>query len=211
MLASRAVGQGKTIAFTSDASGRWNQLWQNWERFYDFWTLIFSGWVEGGEGSSEAVFNLMSYVQGDDLKLELSIFTKKLAENFSTQLITPDLKTVALDFYMITPGRYQAIVPKAQAGSYAFSLLGAGSKSVGTRVFDVTPEQKLERAAVDVDLELLERIANETGGKVSPDKTDLQNRSKNIRTDIDLTDWFLILAGLLLLLHRFLSIRLRLI
>jgi uncharacterized membrane protein len=211
LLASRAVGQGKTIAFTSDASGRWNQLWQNWERFYDFWTLIFSGWVEGGEGASEAVFNLMSYVQGDDLKLELSIFTKKLAENFSTQLITPDLKTLTLDFYMITPGRYQAIVPKAQSGSYAFSLLGAGNKSVGTRVFDVTPEQKLERAAVDVDLELLERVSNETGGKVSPNKTDLQSRSKNMRTDVDLTDWFLILAGALLLLHRFLSIRRRLI
>ncbi len=211
VLASMEVGKGKSIAFTSDASGRWNSNWQAWERFYDFWALLFTGWVEGGDSGLEVGYTLTPKLSGDLLKIELAVFAKKLADNFTAKLVSPDLKSSELDFIQIAPGRYEASFPKALAGSYAFTLISASGKSVGQRAFEVSAQQFQEGAAKAPALDVLENVAQATGGKINPQKVDLDLAVEASVMNRDLTSYFILLALLCILLHRFLTIRWRLL
>ena len=211
VLASMAIGKGKSIAFTSDAAGRWNSNWQAWERFYDFWALLFTGWVEGGDSGFEVGYTLTPKLSGDLLKLELAVFAKKLADNFTAKLVSPDLKSSELDFIQIAPGRYEASYPKASAGSYAFTLISASGKSVGERVFEIAAQRFEEGAAKTPDLVVMETIAQTTGGKINPQKVDLDLAVEASVVNKDLTNYFILVALFFIILHRFLTIRWRLL
>ena len=42
LLASWKYKKGKSIAFTSDVSGRWSRMWVGWRKFAKFWTDLTS-------------------------------------------------------------------------------------------------------------------------------------------------------------------------
>src|SRR5690606_23981521 len=77
LLASWRYGKGKSVAFTSDANGRWSNLWAAWPRFAMFWTeLIEALRPEGGEDGEAIPFTLRYAVERGELVLDLAVFSE---------------------------------------------------------------------------------------------------------------------------------------
>ena len=52
LLASMQVGLGRSVAWTSDATGRWSQAWLDWEGYVNFWSTVVKDTFPTAEGAS---------------------------------------------------------------------------------------------------------------------------------------------------------------
>ncbi len=170
VLVSWRYGLGKSVAFTSDLSGRWGRRWVEWPAFGRFvaqtarWTMRRSGnetflprfqWRgQRGEVSVDVLDRDDRFVNG--LKLEAS-------------LVDPSRRTRRVPLEQIAPGRYHGEFPVPRAGRYYITLSGRdGETQVGPRTFGLAVPYSSEYLDLGVDRGLLRDIAGITGGRVLP-------------------------------------------
>jgi uncharacterized membrane protein len=200
LLAQWQYGLGRSVAWTSDSTGRWARNWIGWDGFSKFFSQLV-GWTFPGEetGGIEATFE----TQGNETRLKV----QSVAEDGSPRdfyatgavVVGPDLVPRTVNLNQIAPGVYDAPVGEIDSGAYAIrvSQTRPGSPALGRTIGLVAPTAA-EYRLLGANDAFLAVLRSATGGRVvdtpaAPWVHDLATTS----TYTDLWPLLLILALLL--------------
>jgi uncharacterized membrane protein len=169
VLAHWQYGLGKSVAFTSDAAGRWGAEWIRWGKFRQFWgqTVRFVQrrmpaspyqlTLQRGrtEGTAEAVVDAVD----QDGK-----FVNFLEP--SGTLLRPDLEGRSLVFSQVGPGRYKATFPTDKSGGYVVNVRYREKGGEYLLRGGYVPPYQPEYHRFEDNAALLAAVAERTGGRV---------------------------------------------
>jgi uncharacterized membrane protein len=197
LLASMTAGKGRSIAFTSDANGRWSSNWARWSQMQPFWVdLLESLHPKKAQTDTSISFDVRSWIEGGELIVDLSLFGSAPQGPVTGELRTPRDQTKSIDLTPLAPGHYQAHVAQPMAGRYEATFtvndvqLPKVAWSIDGEAFGERPHYKPNQA-------FLERLASLTGGKLNPKISDLKGMLKTA-TDTKSYAPLALLAALLL-------------
>lgn len=129
ILAQWQHGLGRVTAFTSDAATRWNGAWAAWPAFGSFWEQQVK-WVMRPSGDPNARVTVDARNERAKISLELTD-TAGDRVNFAAiraRLVPPSVPGAEsppardVTFRQVAPGRYEAEVDAAAAGSHVLSI-----------------------------------------------------------------------------------------
>jgi uncharacterized membrane protein len=200
LLAQWQYGLGRSVAWTSDSTGRWASSWIGWDGFSKFFSQMV-GWTFPGEetGGIEATFE----TQGNETRLKV----QSVAEDGSPRdfystgavVVGPDLVPRTVNLNQIAPGVYDASLGEIDSGAYAIrvSQVRPGSPALGRTIGLVAPTAA-EYRLLGANQAFLAVLRSATGGGIiatpaDPWIHDLATTS----TYTDLWPFLLILALLL--------------
>ena len=197
LLASRRVDKGRSVAFTSDANGRWSANWLRWSGGPEFFSdIVESVTPKLGKRGTVLDFELRSWVEGSELVTDLTLFEDPSGERVGGEVIFPDGTKRSLDFTPLERGHYQTRLPRPLAGKYR-GVISVGDSKSPEIAWSLPYELFGERVLPRPNSSLLEQLALATGGKVNPTAEDLASSKKEEVTRTPVVRWFLILALLL--------------
>ncbi|MBA3876191.1 MAG: hypothetical protein C0498_04515 [Anaerolinea sp.] len=200
LLAQWQYGLGRSVAWTSDSTGRWAKNWLGWQGFSRFFSQLV-GWTFPGEetGGIEATFET---VDGRTRLRVESVESDGSPRDFYTTsavLVGPALEPVEAELDQVAPGVYEKDLGEIETGAYAVRItqIRPGAAALGRTVGLVAPvaaEYRLQGA----NRPFLATLRAATGGReiTSPEEPwrhDLTTTS----SFTELWPWLLILALLL--------------
>ena len=200
LLAQWQYGLGRSVAWTSDTTGRWAKSWIGWQGFSRFVSQMV-GWTFPGEesGGIEAAFvdrGGRTYLRVESVDADGS------PRDFyatSVSLIGPDLEPASVDLSQVAPGVYESPVASLQSGAYAVRVTQTkpGASPLGRTLGLVAPTAA-EYRLLGANEPLLAAIRAATGGEevATPAAVwvhDLRTTSRYT----DMWPWLLVLALLL--------------
>ncbi|MEX1172841.1 MAG: VWA domain-containing protein [Chloroflexota bacterium] len=200
LLAQWQYGLGRSVAWTSDSTGRWARDWLGWTGFSRFFSQLVS-WTFPGEetGGIEARFD----ASGGRTTLHVeSVEPDGSPRDFydtSAVVVGPDLEPRAVSLVQIAPGVYEAPLGDVDAGAYAVRVtqLRPGSSPLGRTVGLVAPTSA-EYRVLGANEAFLASVRTATGGTVI--QTPLDPWVRDITTTSRFTDLWPYLLVLALLL-----------
>jgi uncharacterized membrane protein len=205
ILAAWQYGLGRSVAFTSDATGRWAQNWVTWGDFTRFWSQAISWTIT--EGTSN---NLEMRVMMDNEQARLIVDARNDDGSFlndldlQAALVDPSMAADNITLRQTAPGRYEVTFTPSEEGAYFLGVNGSNATNsqsltqTGGWVMSYSPEYDI--TANTLDRALLQDIATSTNG------SDLSENlsgvfAHNISAQnafLPLAPWLLLLAALLL-------------
>ena len=167
LLAQWQYGLGRSVAWTSDSTGRWAKSWIGWQGFSQFFSQLV-GWTFPGEetGGIEATF----VTQGNETTLRVeSVEEDGSPRDFYTTRATvvgPDVKPRDIGLVQVAPGVYEAPIGEVEPGGYLVrvSQSRAGSSALGQTVGIVAPSPA-EYRLLGTNETLLAALRSGTGGR----------------------------------------------
>jgi uncharacterized membrane protein/Mg-chelatase subunit ChlD len=200
LLAQWQYGLGRSVAWTSDSTGRWARDWVGWSGFSRFFSQLVS-WTFPGEetGGIEAAFD----AHGGETTLHVeSVEADGSPRDFyatSAVVVGPDLAPKDVPLVQVAPGVYEAGLGEIDPGAYAIRVTQTrpGSSPLGRTVGLVAPTSA-EYRTLGANEPFLGALRTATGGSVvetplDPWRHDLVTTSRST----DLWPLLLILALLL--------------
>ncbi len=200
LLAQWQYGLGRSVAWTSDSTGRWAKGWIGWTGFSKFFSQLVS-WTFPGEetGGIEATF----ITEGNQTKLRV----ESVAEDGSPRdfystavaLTTPDLTSRAVGLSQVAPGVYEAPLGEIDPGAYVIrvSQTRAGSTPLGRTLGLVAPTPA-EYRVLGTNESFLATLRSATAGRAIV--TAAEPWTHDLRTNSSSTDLWPTLLILALLL-----------
>jgi len=174
LLATWRFGLGKSVAFTSDLSGRWGKEWVLWEQFPAFASQMVK-WARKSE--TPRTYNADVARKGGvgiftvDVMDDQNRFVNDLEMKLKVLLPSREDKMVKLD--QTAPGRYSGLFPANETGEYYLNLTGKGEEGFSqSRVFGYGIPHTEEFSSRGVNYDFLEKLAAITGGKLTELKGD---------------------------------------
>jgi uncharacterized membrane protein len=168
LLAAWQYGLGRSVAWTSDATGRWGLDWVRWEGFPVFWAQAVRWTVSQ---SRDSLVEMSVVYQNDQARLLVDArdgdgrYLNGL--DMTANLVAPTGQVETVRLTQRAPGRYETSFQPQIEGAYFIRLAGEdeGSGAVigqtGGWVLGYSPEyQQLEP-----DVDLLAQLAGLTGGR----------------------------------------------
>jgi uncharacterized membrane protein len=200
LLAQWQYGLGRSVAWTSDSTGRWARNWVGWQGFSRFFSQLVS-WTFPGEeaGGIEASFETTTgrtrlHVESLEPDGSPRDFYSTLAA-----ITGPDFETMNVQLDQVAPGVYEADLGEIESGAYAVRITQTrpGAPALGRTVGLVEPVAA-EYRLLGVNEPLLAALRSATGGReivaaTDPWRHDLRSTS----SFTELWPWLLILALLL--------------
>ncbi len=202
LLAQWQYGLGRSVAWTSDSTGRWAKSWIGWDGFSKFFSQMV-GWTFPGEesGGIEAAFvdrGGRTYLRVESVNADGSprdFYATRVA------LVAPDehFTTTTVDLSQVAPGVYEAPVANLLSGAYAVRVTQTkpGDAALGRTLGLVAPTAA-EYRLLGANEPLLAAIRSATGGSTLA--TPAAAWVHDLRTTSRFTDlwpWLLVLALLL--------------
>ncbi len=182
LLATWQYGLGRTVAWTSDATGRWAADWVSWEQYAQFWQQIILGSV-----SNTLESDLTIDVSQSGTMATVTIDAIDLAGNYLNNLalqanvVTPNGNQSVAALRQIAPGQYQGVFDAVEPGAY---LLGISDQS-GVNSYSQTAGWVLgyssEYQLRSEEASVLQRVAAITGGDVLETPTDAFRHLSTVR------------------------------
>lgn len=169
ILATWQYGLGRTVAFTSDATGRWASDWVAWGDFSRFWGQVVNYSItENASSNIETHIEMrdgIAYVEVD-ARSESGAFINNLS--LQASVIAPDSQAEIVRLQQTAPGQYSAEFEPDVEGSYYLAINGSGAiDGEDSRFNEVTGwvmSYSPEYAFTDTNEALLTDLANITGG-----------------------------------------------
>jgi Mg-chelatase subunit ChlD len=168
ILAAWQYGLGRSVAWTSDATGRWAQNWVGWEQFPRFWAQAVRWTIT--EGSQDNVGATVTR-DGENAIVTVDALTSDgeylngLA--LEANVVDPAGQSQAIALRQIAPGRYAGAFTPGAEGAYLIRIAGGseGDSVAQTAgwVLSYSPEYRTLRA----DPGALVRLAALTSGSVT--------------------------------------------
>ncbi|GJQ29395.1 MAG: hypothetical protein HBSAPP03_12790 [Phycisphaerae bacterium] len=174
ILAQWQYGLGKVVAYTSDATNRWNSNWIGWPGYRQFWEQHVR-WAMRPGGSANV--RVATENRGDETIITVDALDSAGERlNFATfrgRLALPDGRGIDVDLKQVGPGRYQGVVASDQPGSYVVSLRYVAPDATqedgvleGSVQAAVTRPYADEYRTLEDNTPLLAQVAELTGGRV---------------------------------------------
>lgn len=172
VVAWQNYGIGRSLAVTTDLSGRWGAAWRSWPGFQAFceqsmrWTMR-----PADDRSIEASVAL----DGDDARVRVRSAEERggfaTSMRLEARLVDPEGHVTALPLRQVGPGAFEGTFPARRAGAWMVSLAGArqstdGSVRPATTHVSLSVPYPNEYRAVQDDGAALRRIAERSGGRV---------------------------------------------
>jgi Mg-chelatase subunit ChlD len=184
LLASWDYGKGKTVAFTTDLSGRWSKEWIQWTALERLWGKIFD-WLRPTRESLPPHEVRINLVQNQPV-LDLYLFDERPGSNaFYYSFSAKDGKKEGA-LRKAAPGHYQATLPISNPGDYRIEL---AEERQGRRVsyppvgytlaFD--PRSELPRS--EFNIPLLQQLERASGGEINA-KEDEKGKNQQETTPV---------------------------
>jgi len=203
ILALWQYGLGRAVAYTSDATPRWNPAWIGWPGFKAFWEQHVR-WAMRPTGSAN--LKVTTDKVGEKTKVRVDALDasgeRMNFAKFKGRVAMPDGTGQELDLQQVGPGVYEGSFDSKVAGSYVVSMRYAAPKSDGSGVTEgsvqaaVTKPFADEFRALTDNTPLLQQIAAMTGGKVLEGDAakDLVWRPEGIKFPVATTPIWLVFA-----------------
>ncbi len=169
LLASWSYGQGKAVAFTSDANGRWSAPWVSWEGFSKFWSQAVR-WCLPEVKRTESHFSVE--LGHNEIGLLVDLFSYGVSEEgraASVRVQGSAGSDAAFPLERLAPGHYQGTHPTQVPGDYRVEVTLPTGEKLGPLGYTVPPRRSGETPQPQPNLPLLETLARATGGGVNPD------------------------------------------
>jgi uncharacterized membrane protein len=164
-------GLGKSIAYTSDLTGKWGARWASWAQFRAFWEQSIR-WVM--RPSSPANFAVNTRQEGDRAVVEVEALEANASFlNFmqtNAVVLHPDNIAEPLSLQQIGPGRYRGEFKVAGAGAYLINVNysaggNAESATKGNLQAAISVPYSREFKSVKHNAALLKQLAEMTKGR----------------------------------------------
>lgn len=179
-------GLGRSIAYTSDVTGRWGARWASWGDFRAFWEQAIR-WVMRPSGERNITIN--THQEGDTAILEVEALGEDAASlnflNAEARVHSPAGETTPIMLQQVGPGRYRAQFETDDAGAYIVDVsYTTGGKQERPRHLQaaVAVPYSDEFKSVKHNAALLRQLAEDTGGRMlsadDPALADLFNRDQ---------------------------------
>jgi hypothetical protein len=169
LMASWAYGQGKSVAFTSDANGRWSAPWVSWDGFSKFWSQAVR-WCLPEIKRKDSHFSVE--LGHNDSGLLVALFSYGASEEgraASASVQGPTKSEAVFPLERIAPGHYQGTYATSIPGDYRVEVTLPTGENLGPLGYTLPPRRSVEIPQPQPNLPLLETLARATGGRVDPD------------------------------------------
>ncbi|MBN1123191.1 MAG: VWA domain-containing protein, partial [Anaerolineae bacterium] len=177
LLATWQYGLGRSVAWTSDATGRWAANWVTWEDFARFWSQAVRWTISEGINQNVEVSVTQ---EGEQVRISVDAVDSEGAFlnglEMDANIVDPDLGTTPLTLPQVAPGRYEATFEPTMEGAYFVRIAGADQDQQGSQeqpsvaqtagwVMAYSPEYR----SFEGDPAYIGMIAGLTGGSVVAD------------------------------------------
>ena len=170
LLASWRYGLGKSVAFTSDLSGRWGREWVGWDGFSRF-VAQMARWTMRRAGHETLHARFVHSGTRGELVVDVLDADERFinALDMRATLADPRREVHELALEQVAPGRYSAAFAVPGSGRYYLNLSGSdGDVQVGPRTFGLAVPYSREYRDRGLNEVLLREIAAAAGGQVMP-------------------------------------------
>jgi uncharacterized membrane protein len=187
VLARWTYGSGRSLAWTSDAAGKWSSDWVQWDRF----PSVFAEWVKWTFPQFESQpYQISLQRDGGTATVvvesdEATGLTDGSSDKLAALLESGEGDSTIVDLLPVAPGWYEGKTASPPPGAYlaqigtrtgnADSLSVGGGTTVGF-VVSYAPEYRI---GGEDGLELLNQLADLTGGRVLT----MDNAAEAFRTE----------------------------
>ena len=209
LLASWQYGLGRSVAWTSDATGRWATDWVRWDGFPTFWAQAVRWTItQDRENNVETVvqFSGETAVLTSDVRGGEGDFLNDV--DMTANVVGPGGEVTAVTMEQVAPGRYQGHFTPGEEGAYLIRVAGeaqsdadgAGSAPTVAQTSGWVLGYSPEYRQLEADAQLLEQMAAmSTGRDISDDPVRAFDHTlAGERTTRPIWPWLTILAVLLL-------------
>ncbi len=208
ILAVWQYGLGRSMAFTSDATGRWGRDWVQWQGFATFWAQALRYTLGDSPNTALEMNVALDGNQSKQARMTLDIRSPggEFLNGYQIEanVVAPDGKAQAVTLRQVAPGRYETFFDPKEQGVYLVRFAGRPADGKPGQSFSQTTGWTLsyspEYRRIEADPDLLLRLAAITGGKAaSPDPAEaFLHDLKASNTSRPIWPWLVALAALLL-------------
>ena len=168
LLAQWQFGLGRSVAWTSDSTGRWAKAWVGWDGFSKFFSQLV-GWTFPGEetGGIEATF----VTEGSTTKLRV----ESVAEDGSPRdfyatavaITDPDLTSRAIGLAQVAPGRLRGAArrDRRRAPTWSGSRRRGRARRRSGRTLGLVAPTPAEYRLLGTNEAFLATLRSATGGR----------------------------------------------
>lgn len=166
ILARWQYGSGRTVAWTSDLSGKWSKEWVSWPAFADTLTEIVK-WTFPQFTSSP--YEVTTTAAGNQVKLQVEASSDNPPEKLVAKIAGDEAEEQTVDLVQEAPGRYTGQVNVSKPGAFLMSLEDvSGGEAVQAApssgfVVPYSPEYRISSGGGE---DGLKKLAELTGGRV---------------------------------------------
>ena len=166
LLAQWQYGLGRSVAWTSDTTGRWAADWLGWSGFNRFFSQLVA-WTFPGEESGGMEAELVA--DGDATRLRLRSTdadgTPRDFYDTTVRITSPGMEPYAVRLDQVAPGTYEAPLGILDPGAYAMRIdqTQSGKSPLGRTVVLVAPTPA-EYRLLGTNDRLLAALRGATGG-----------------------------------------------
>jgi len=200
LLAQWQYGLGRSVAWTSDSTGRWARNWVGWSGFNRFFSQLVS-WTFPGEeaGGIEASFESTGDTTGLHVQSVEPDGSPRDFYSTSAVVVGPDLEPRTVNLVQTAPGVYDAPLGEIDPGAYAVRITQSkpGASPLG-RTVGLVAQTPAEYRILGANEPYLASLRAATGGRsvltaLDPWRHDLTATNQFT----ELWPWLLVLALLL--------------
>ncbi|OAB46146.1 VWA domain-containing protein [Paenibacillus glacialis] len=167
LLSRWQYGSGRTVAWTSDLTGKWSKEWVSWSAFSDVLTQMMK-WTFPQFTASP--YEIKTEVKGNEVQLQVAVSDDEPAPDEMIAVVTgEDLKEQKVTLYQESPGQYTGEMLVDQPGSFMLSLVdgtGDADKILAPGTGLIVPYSPEYRITNGDSKQGLSRLADLTGGRM---------------------------------------------
>lgn len=206
LLAVWQYGLGRSIAWTSDATGRWGVHWVSWQEYARFWGQAVRWTIT--EGANQHI-EVTVVQEGETARIIVDAvdpdgnYLNNL--DLDASIVSPDLSATPIELEQIAPGRYEGRFEPDTEGAYFVRVAGAlpgegedgaaGVAQTSGWVLAYSPEYR----SLEGDPDYLAYIADLGGGSLVENMNQVFAHDLDSRRDTQPVWPWLALAATLLL------------
>jgi Ca-activated chloride channel family protein len=210
IIASWKAGAGKTLAVTTDASGRWSSLWVQDGIFEPLWDRLL-GWLAPHNTGAQNFAVALGYRSGR-IQLNLTDYNpNSVISNapLTAHVTAPDGASYSVPLSREAPGELSGSIEAPRAGTYNIELTAQhrAEQKFPPLAYTVSPAIYAELPRPVPNYALLEHLAAATGGKLNPAPSQVTVSRPYFEQSSSLSPW-LILCGMVVMIFEALFRRL---
>lgn len=198
VLAHWQYGLGRSIAFTTDAGGRWSGSWVSWADYNRFWGNMLS-WTLPRQAADNGL-QLQSRLEGNQGLISLESHEFSVSRLSQAVVVNPELQRQEIKLEAVAPGRYEGTFSARLPGVYFMNASQQGADGEtrtvsGGLAISYSPEYHY----AGTDYGYLRQLAKAGGGSIlNEPKEAFKDNLHPVKAVYDLWPWLLIMAVLLL-------------
>jgi len=168
LLAQWQYGLGRSVAWTSDSTGRWAKNWLGWDGFSRFFSQLV-GWTLPGEETDGIEASFETEGQSTTLRIQSVAEDGSPRDFYATRAVVvgPDLEPQDIALSQVAPGVYEQELGEIDPGAYAIrvSQTRPGDTALGRTIGLVAPTAA-EYRLLGPNEAFLGTLRAATGGRV---------------------------------------------